>query len=364
MSTTESVKLTALIALIGELKSDPNPANVEARIQVYLRGLVGNKEADWLNGADMDKQNCPLGKPADGASCVDLLEKCLAGDISNCITEWEKVNWSAGFNDSNIDVGLAKNLLTKLQIDKENYDLGKWIVNKGLKIAPNVKFALHKIIEKVIKANGVASTRIEGRPASSSVVLLPLYPLSISGIMTGGGNKKSSNYLQMSDYLKNQLNFVGGGNKELLVPNTLSGLRQSFIALQRQLENIGKQIDGPDVLRINQLFDSLQSTEEKTRKAALYIDGLRKLISHPGFDNSSITGHVTAKMLQELYNTHEKLIKSSSNKTFSLIPILDTLLNAATATDVKKLSDKVETLIKTVSDMRTPSHPTPSAPPA
>jgi len=327
----------SLQTLITELGSASEPVVAEQKIQNYLKNLVGSKDADWLNGADVEN-NCPLGKPVDGKACVCLLDKCLSGNANECVAEWGTLNWSAGFDDSSIDIGTAKNLVEKLEINKSNYDVNAWIASKKLTVTPQVRFALNKIVAKVLKATRGAVGSAEPAPVAG-VTLLPLY--SLTGVMVGGGNSESSNYLQMSNYLRNQFNLVGGAG-ELIVPNALSGLRDSFISLQRVLKNNGKQIEENDVKRIDQLFDSLQSTEEKARKAAIYINGLRKLLAHPGFDNKEVASSVTVKMLQELNEKHKKLLESSSRKTLSLVSILDSVASAA---DVKRLEDKVDRLL-------------------
>ena len=337
----------SLQTLITELGSASAPVEAEQKIQNYLKNLVGSKDADWLNGADVEN-NCPLGKPVDGNKCVSLLDKCLSGNASECVAEWGSMKWSAGFDDSTIDIGVAKNLVEKLQINQSNYNVENWIKAKSLTVTPQVKFALNKIVDKVLKATRNVNTSVP-EATVSTVALLPLYSLVGGNGMIGGGNSESFNYLQLSNYLRNQFNLVGGAG-ELIVPNALSGLRESFASLQKVLANNGKKIDDNDVKRIDQLFDSLQSTEEKARKAAIYINGLRKLMAHPGFNNADVASPITVKMLQELNDKHKKLLESSSKKSLSIVSILDSVASAA---DVKALREDVAEIKRLVASKPT-----------
>ncbi len=302
-------------------------ADKEAAISNYLRGAVGSATADWLNVGP--KGECALGPAVDGAKCVAVIEQCLTGgDKAACVAAWKDLKFEAGFDESSIDVGIARNLLTKLGISG---DVDAWVKANSLTVDPRVVTVLKKLVNKTSGASGSSS----GFTLVSGLVARPVFTL-LGGGMVGGGNRNNAvaNFVQMSDYLKNQYVLVGGSH---VAPSSVAALRQSLNQLEQALTAKGKAIDTTDKQRIVQLFDSLQSTEEKAMKAAKYMNELRRLVNHPKFPGTG-TGDVTAKMMEELTSKHSELLKAAERKSYNLLSILETI--AGVADDVKALKAK------------------------
>jgi len=317
--------------LIGALVTSSDKAAAEAAISNYLRGTVGSSSADWLNvgPADKDNKTCPLGPAVDGAACVAVIQDCLTGtNKGECVAKWSKLRFEAGFDESSIDVGIARNLLSKLGI---NGDVDAWVRDNSLTVDPRVVTVLKKLVNKTSGVSGSSS----GFTLVSGLAPRPVFTL-VGGGMVGGGNRNNavSNFVQMSDYLKNQYVLVGGSNA---APSSVAALRQSLSQLEQALTAKGKAIEGTDKQRIVQLFDSLQSTEEKAMKAAKYMNELRRLVNHPKFPPLA-AGDVTAKMMEELTKKHSELLKAAERKSYNLLSILETI--AGVADDVKALKAK------------------------
>lgn len=319
--------MSSIDALIKALDGS---ADKESAISNYLRGTVGSASADWLNVGP--KGECALGPAVDGAKCMALIDKCIAGEKQNCVNEWKDLKFEAGFDESSIDVGVARNLLKKLDI---NGDVDAWVKTNSLSVDPRVVTVLKKLVNKT---SGVTGASAGYRLPSGASVLSPrpVFTL-VGGGMVGGGNRNNAvaNFVQMSDYLKNQYVLVGGSNA---APSSVSALRQSLNQLEQALTAKGKAIDATDKQRIVQLFDSLQSTEEKAMKAAKYMNELRRLVNHPKFPGTG-SGDVTAKMMEELTTKHSELLKAAERKSYNLLSILETI--AGVADDVKALKAKV-----------------------
>lgn len=316
--------MSTLETLITALGTSGDKVGAEAAISNYLRGTVGSATADWLNVGP--KGECPLGPAVDGAKCMSVIEKCLTGtDKSACVTEWKELKFEAGFDESSIDVGIARNLLTKLGV---NGDVDKWVKDNSLTVDPRVVTVLKKLVNKTSGTSGSSS----GYTLVSGLAARPVFTL-IGGGMVGGGNRNNAvaNFVQMSDYLKNQYVLVGGSH---VAPSSVSALRQSLNQLEQALTTKGKAIDATDKQRIVQLFDSLQSTEEKAMKAAKYMNELRRLVTHPKFPGTGATD-ITAKMMEELTSKHSELLKAAERKSYNLLSILETI--AGVADDVKAI---------------------------
>jgi len=322
--------LDSIIAKLAALGT--SSAAAEAEISNYLRGTVGSDKADWLNvgPTTKDGKSCPLGPAVDGAQCVAVIDKCISGNKTECVEEWSKLRFEAGFDESSIDVGIARNLLSKLGIKG---DVDAWVSDNSLKVDPRVVTVLKKLVNKTSGASGSSS----GFTLVSGLAARPVFTL-VGGGMVGGGNRNNAvaNFVQMSDYLKNQYVLVGGSH---VAPSSVAALRQSLSQLEQALTAKGKKIDETDKNRIVQLFDSLQSTEEKAMKAAKYMNELRRLINHPKFQTEvSSMVPVTAKMMEELTAKHSELLKAAERKSYNLLSILETI--AGVADDVKALKAK------------------------
>ena len=302
-----------------------NASEAEALITSYLRGSTGSAKADWLNyGAN---GNCPLGPMVDGSNCVALIEKCIGGDASGCVAEWKSLNFANGFDASTIDIGIARNLLNKLSITGTVDD---WVKSKGpgFAIDPRVVSVLKVLVARTTNNSGtiVPSYASSGWP--SKIARRPVFTLITGGGMVGGGRRNNAvaNFVQMSDYLKNQYVLTGGS---IAAPQTVAVLRQTLKDLEEALTKKGKAIDTTDKQRIIELFDSLQSTEDKAIRAAEYLSKLRRLVNHEKFDTLGVASSVSVQMMEELTRKHAELLRASERKSGQVTSILEAVARAA-----------------------------------
>lgn len=325
--------MSTLESLITALSKGTAGANAEAALSNYLRAAVGG-EADWLNGGD--KAACPF--PVAGDKCIALLDKCLTGD-AGCAAEWKALKFEGGFDANSMDIGQARALVTKMGITGS---VAEWKAKQkasspDFDLDPRVEFALTQIVNRVRNPSGLVAPA----PRSGSYPALkarPVFSLAGAG-MVGGGSRVNAvaNFVQVSDYLKNQFVLVGGNG----APSSVAAMRDTLSQLETALQSKGKQIDATDKQRIQQLFDSLQSTEEKALKAAKYLSELRRLVNHPKFKSEveAIKGDVTAKLMQDLTTRHSELLKAATQKSYNLLSILETI--AGVADDVKAIKEKM-----------------------
>lgn len=319
-------------SVIDQIKvAEPNVQR--AAISNYLRNLVEKEERDWLTDVPvMPIYKKKDGSPVSGAEVGAIVEKCIAGkDLDGCVNAWAALNLKEGVDVTKMDVAMATSLLQTLGVKIHQKDAyASWKADNGSKLALNadLEHFIKALIQRVLVPNASSPDLSRRVIETSRIGIIPARVglTSISGVLVGAGRSRlHSEIVQMNNYMRNQINMVGGN----AIVQFTSGVRSSYNELVRVLEAKGKKIDPADDLRIRDSIESLQRSEGKVKKAALYINGLIQLVKHPKFNVSEITTDITAKMLEELTQKHQALLTSTTKKATNLISILESINNIA-----------------------------------
>jgi hypothetical protein len=228
----------------------------------------------------------------------------------------------------NVNTSDARLLLEKMKINpNEANAVDKFIASSGATLDAKVVHVLKRLVAKV--GNPQAAPMAISKAVAVSLTPIPFRVAVTSlngGAMIGGGVNVSAKYIQMTDYLRNQLEMVGGSPT---IIKTSKYLRVAYEDLKNALKSKNKQIDDIDNARISDLINNLERTEQKVEKAFRYIIALRKLLNNPNFNaESGIKGNVTAKMMEELEETHRKLTSSATKKSGDIMSVLNSIHTA------------------------------------
>jgi hypothetical protein len=261
------------------------------------------------------------GKLLDGASCVNLLQKCLTTSGNECISEFNTQNWDKQINVDTMDYYVARNLAKHLGFyDKSVVAALKDIKDPsdptGVKVKvmkESVVLVFNAIKEKIDKVEKKIDNKfnIVVEPAKIPKMRQRI-PRVVMG-MHGGGLTSYNNLIMNLDILKTNLLMNGGGSDSSIL------IRTSLKQLIQLLEKEGKKIDDDDLARIHQYISSLERSEQKLLKVREYINVLIKAITEQGYDvKKDVISSVTLTFLKEFAEKESQLINKTEGQVQNL----------------------------------------------
>ena len=326
MSNSPEINVELQI-LIDNLK--PDDLNDTRKLLEFISQI--NSIEDKSFGTDIldERRVCGEvdGEQIEGSQCIDIIRKCLSGDIDKCLTEFNKLDFDKDINLKTMEYSVALNIARTLGFEKDTVaNALKKIkeTNTKLEISPKLIIIFNAIKAKINYVDLVTFT-----PNTESIVKKRAIPLrdtgGQTGEQTGGGNTNNyNNFIINLDALKKNLTMKGGSNNYIIV-------KKNLYYLKELLKANNKQIAEGDLAKINRYIDKLQIGEHVISKIDKVITGLTRAIHEKKVDLTDGTlpnQPIAYQMLKELYDKSKEKQDKNLQKVSTLVSLFHGLVPA------------------------------------